>query len=182
MSATRGWMVGVALAALAAQDASAWFHRGWGGVSAGRVGDGWAHAGWGGVTEGKAGDGWAHAGYGGVTYGYHGDVTTVHDTYVGGYPAAGCWNCGAAAAAVGGLAIGAAAGAAAASASTASTVVVAPPAVVSGPLIGGVVTSLPSGCTGATVNGTQYYGCNGTYYKPNFGSSGVYYVVVPNPF
>jgi hypothetical protein len=178
-------MVGAALAALAAgtHDAGAWVHRGWDGVSAGRVGEGWAHAGWGGVTEGRAGEGWAHEGYGGVTYGYHGDVTTVHNTYVGGaYPVGGCYSCGAAAAAVGGLAVGAAVGAAAASATTPSTVVVQQPVIVTSPAVGSMVTSLPSGCTGATVGGTQYYGCNGTYYKPKFGSNGVYYVVVANPF
>ena len=92
MRATRDYLIGVALAVVAAipvQDANAWVHRGWGGVSAGRAGEGWAHAGWGGVTEGKAGEGWAHEGYyGGATYGYHGDVTTVHNTYVArAYPA-----------------------------------------------------------------------------------------------
>ncbi len=102
MRATREVLAGAALvvlAAMPAQDADAWVHRGVGGVSAGVAGEGWAHAGWGGVSAGKAGEGWAHAGYGGVTegkagegwahegyyggaaYGYHGDVTTVHNTY-----------------------------------------------------------------------------------------------------
>ena len=78
MRATRYSLVGAALAVLAAmpaQDAGAWVHRGYGGVSAGRAGEGWAHAGWGGVSAGKAGKGWAHEGYyGGATYCHRGDV------------------------------------------------------------------------------------------------------------
>ncbi|MCU0972278.1 MAG: hypothetical protein MUF57_11115 [Gammaproteobacteria bacterium] len=187
MRATANFLIGAVLAAVAAipsQPADAWVHRGWGGVSAGRVGEGWAHAGWGGVTEGRAGEGWAHAGWGGVTegkagegwahegyyggaaYGYHGDVTAVHNTFVtGAYPAASCWNCGAAAAAVGGLAIGAAA----ASAAQPSTTVV----VQQGPAVGTVVSALPSGCQLMTVNGKTYYQCGSTWYKPTFGADGV---------
>jgi hypothetical protein len=182
MKATRNHAIGLALAVLAAipaQDADAWVHRGWGGVSAGRVGDGWAHAGWGGVAAGKAGDGWAHEGWGGATYGYHGDVTTVHNTYVAGaYPASGCWNCGAAAAAVGGLAVGAMAGAAIADASQPSTTVVVQQ---QGPSVGSIVSSLPDGCQLMTVNGKTYYQCGSTWYKPTFGADGVDYKVVNVP-
>jgi hypothetical protein len=182
MKATRNHAIGLALAVLAAipaQDADAWVHRGWGGVSAGRVGDGWAHAGWGGVTAGKAGDGWAHEGFGGATYGYHGDVTTVHNTYVAGaHPASGCWNCGAAAAAVGGLAVGAMAGAAIADASQPSTTVVVQQ---QGPSVGSIVSSLPDGCQLMTVNGKTYYQCGSTWYKPTFGADGVDYKVVNVP-
>ena len=181
MRATREYLAGVALAVLAvipAQDASAWVHRGWGGVSAGRVGEGWAHAGWGGVSAGRVGEGWAHEGRYGATYGYHGDVTTVHNTYAAGaYPASGCWNCGAAAAAVGGLAIGAMAGAAAASASQPSTTVV----VQQGPTVGTIVSSLPDGCQLMTVNSKTYYQCGATWYKPTFGADGVDYKVVNVP-
>jgi len=181
MKATRDYLIGAALAVMAAipaQEASAWVHRGWGGVSAGRVGEGWAHAGWGGVTEGKAGEGWAHEGYyGGAAYGYHGDVTTVHNTYVtGAYPTSSCWNCGAAAAAVGGLAIGAAAGAAAASAAQPTTVVVQ-----QGPAVGSIVSSLPDSCQLMTVNGKTYYQCGSIWYKPTFGADGVDYKVVNVP-
>ena len=182
MRATREVLVGAALAILAAippQDAGAWVHRGWGGVSAGRAGEGWAHAGWGGVTEGRTGEGWAHEGRYGATYGYHGDVTTVHNTYVtGAYPAASCWNCGAAAAAVGGLAIGAMAGAAAASASQPSTTVVVQQ---QGPSVGTIVSGLPDGCQLMTVNGKTYYQCGSTWYKPTFGADGVDYKVVNVP-
>jgi len=199
MRATREVLVGAALvvlAAMPAQDADAWVHRGFGGVSAGVAGEGWAHAGWGGVSAGRAGEGWAHAGYGGVTegkagegwahegyyggaaYGYRGNVTAVHNTYVtGAYPAASCWNCGAAAAAVGGLAIGAMAGAAAASASQPSTTVV----VQQGPSVGTIVSGLPDGCQRMVVNDKTYYQCGPTWYKPSFGADGVQYKVVPVP-
>ena len=181
MKATRNCLVGVAMAALLAfpvQDADAWVHRGWGGVSAGRVGEGWAHAGWGGVSAGRVGEGWTHEGRYGGAYGYHGNVTAVHNTYVTGvYHGDDCWNCGAAAAAVGGLAIGAAAGAAAARAAQPSTTVV----VQQGPAVGTTVSSLPDGCQLMTVNGKTYYQCGSTWYKPTFGSDGVAYKVVNVP-
>jgi hypothetical protein len=100
----------------------------------------------------------------------------VHSTYVtGAYPASGCWNCGAAAAAVGGLAIGAAAGAAAASAAQPTMVVV------QGPPVGTIASSLPDGCQLMTVNGKTYYQCGSTWYKPTFGADGVEYKVVNVP-
>jgi hypothetical protein len=75
MKTMGGWIFGAALASLAVlllQEASAWVHRGWGGVSAGRAGEGWAHRGY----------------YGGVT---HTDFVGVHNTYVvGGYHPGGC--------------------------------------------------------------------------------------------
>jgi hypothetical protein len=91
----------------------------------------------------------------------------------------GCWGCAAATAGAVGLAAGAAVGAAAAST---PSVVVQQPVYVTSPSVGATVVTLPGGCTGATVNGTRYYGCGGTYYQPHFGSNGVYYTVVPNPF
>jgi hypothetical protein len=59
---------------------------------------------------------------------------------------------------------------------TAPPVVVAPSAP-----IGSVYYSLPAGAQSANINGTQYYVLGGTYYRPYFGSNGVYYQVVPNP-
>ena len=173
MKTRRGWIFGAALALLAVlpiQEASAWVHRGWGGVSAGRVGDGWAHAGPGGVSVGRGY-------YGGVT---HTDFVGVHNTYVvGGYHPGGCYNCGAAAAAVGGLAVGAMAGAAIADASQpATTVVVNQGSTVP---LGTHQSSLPGGCKKMKVNSTLYYQCGSTWYKPGFGDSGVYYQVVPVP-
>lgn len=95
----------------------------------------------------------------------------------------GCWGCAAGAAAAAG-AVGLAAGAAVGAAAAASDapVVVQQPVYVSAPAIGSVVVTLPGNCTSATVNGTRYYRCDGTFYKPHFGSNGVYYTVVPNPF
>ena len=184
MKAMTAWVFGAVAAVLAAipvHEASAWAHWGAGGFSAGRVGEGWGHVGYGGVTAGRAGEGWAHAGYGGAAYGYHGNTFVgVHNTYVTGvHQAGGCYGCGAAAAAVGGLAVGAMAGAAMASASQPTTTVVVqqPPAVV----VGTQVASLPGGCERMTVNGTTYYQCGSSWYKPGFGADGVYYQAVPVP-
>ena len=58
----------------------------------------------------------------------------------------------------------------------------APPVVV--PLaaaIGTIYYSLPLGARSANINGTQYYVLGNTYYRPYFGSNGVYYEVVANP-
>lgn len=94
----------------------------------------------------------------------------------------GCWGCAAGAAAAAGavgLAAGAAIGAAAAGDGPA---VVQQPVYVSTPTVGSMVVALPGACTSATVNGVRYYKCDGSFYKPHFGSNGVYYTVVANPF
>ena len=118
--------------------------------------------------------------------GYHGAVAV--GGYHGGayYHGGGCYGCGAA-----GLAVGVMAGAAIANASKPTTVVVQQPAtvvvqqpayVVQGNLpIGTQVASLPPGASSMVVNGTNYYQSGPTWYKPYFGSSGVYYEVVPVP-
>jgi hypothetical protein len=87
----------------------------------------------------------------------------------------GCWNCGAAVAAVGSLALGATV----ASASQPSTTVVvnAAPAVAVGARVG----SLPGGCEKVKVSGTLFYQCGSAWYKPGFGDSGFYYQIVPVP-
>jgi len=171
--------------------ANAWrgggFHAGAGGFTS------WHHAGYGGGGFGGA----YHAGYGGVTHVGYGGVTHVdyggayHAGYGGGayyhpgYAAGGCWGCSGysagavAAAGVVGLAAGAAIGSAAAS----PTVVVQQPVYVTGPAIGSEVFALPSsGCNSVSANGIRYYNCGGGYYQPHFGSNGVYYTVVANPF
>lgn len=136
----------------------------------------WAHFSGGGFVHGPRGGtaAWHRGGTVGGGWGYHGGAV-----YHG-----GCWGCASAgavaAAGVVGLAAGAAIGSAAAS--TPSTVVVQQPVYVTAPAIGSTVLTLPGGCTGATVNGLQYYECGGSYYKPHFGSSGVNYTVVANPF
>jgi hypothetical protein len=83
-----------------------------------------------------------------------------------------------AAAGVVGLAAGAAIGSAAS-----STTVVQQPVYVTGPAIGTEVMALPgSGCNSVSANGIRYYNCGSAYYQPHFGSNGVYYTVVANPF
>ncbi|WOJ90552.1 hypothetical protein RZS28_04460 [Methylocapsa polymorpha] len=123
----------------------AW-HAGGVGPAGGAWHAGGAHADWGGTWHA---DGW-HAGgyYGG---GFNGPGVVNH--YYGG----GCWNCGAAAAAVG-LAAGAAATAYA---------------------IGALVSTVPAGCPYQTVAGANYYVCDGTWFQPYYGANGLYYRVVP---
>jgi len=118
-------------------------------------------------------------------HGYHGAVA-VGGFHGGYYHGGGCYGCGAA-----GLAVGMMTGAAIANASRPSTVVVQQPAtvvvqqpaqVVQGNLpVGTQVASLPSGASSMVVNGTHYYQSGPTWYKPYFGSSGVYYEVVSAP-
>lgn len=124
-------------------------------------------------------------GYGG----YHGAVAV--GGYHGGayYHGGGCYGCGAA-----GLAVGVMAGAAIAHASQPAVVVQQPivysqPVVVQQPAyvtqgnlpIGTQVAALPPGSSSMVVNGTNYYQNGPTWYKPYYGSSGVYYEVVPTP-
>jgi hypothetical protein len=121
--------------------------------------------------------GWGGAWHGGVYRG--GAVYHAAPVYH-----AGCWGCAAGAAAaagVVGLAAGAAIGSAATAASTPS-VVVQQPVYVASPAIGTQVVTLPGNCTSAVVTGVTYYKCGGTFYQPSFGSNGVYYTVVSNPF
>lgn len=114
----------------------------------------------------------------------HGAVAVggYHGAY---YHGGGCYGCAAAAGAVAGLAVGAAV----ASAARPTTVVVAPPAYYppvnaypQGNLeLGTQVASLPPGSNSMVVNGVNYYQSGPTWYKPFYGSSGVYYQVVPAP-
>lgn len=110
---------------------------------------------------------------------------------VGGYHPAyrppGCYGCGAAVGAVAGMAVGAAV----ASAARPTTVVVEQPGavVVQQPAyvvqpnlpLGTQVAGVPAGSRSMVVNGANYYQDGPTWYKPYFGSSGVYYEVVPAP-
>jgi hypothetical protein len=57
----------------------------------------------------------------------------------------------------------------------------APPAMLPPVPIGHVSYALPPGAQSASINGVQYYVAGPTYYRPNFGPNGVYYVVVANP-
>lgn len=74
--------------------------------------------------------------------------------------------------------------------SSPSTVVVQPTPVVvvnnqqpgsAAPVIGSQTVTLPAGAQSQTVNGMLFYTCGSTWYKPYFGSSGVYYEVVQGP-
>ena len=125
-------------------------------------------------------------------WGGHGAVA-VGGYHGGYYHGGGCYGCGAAAGAVAGLAVGAAV----ASAARPATVVVNQPAYYpaaspyypavspyypQGNLpLGTQVASLPPGANSMVVNNANYYQYGATWYKPYFGSSGVYYEVVPAP-
>ena len=69
---------------------------------------------------------------------------------------------------VAGAVVGGITGAAISSASQPDTVVVT---------AGTVVTTLPSGCTTAIINGISYHQCGGVYYRPQYSGSSVVYVV-----
>ena len=47
--------------------------------------------------------------------------------------------------------------------------------------LGTQVAALPGGSRSMVVNGVNYYQAGPTWYKPYYGSSGVYYEVVPAP-
>ena len=122
---------------------------------------------------------------------------------VGGYrpypyyrPPGGCYGCGAAVGAVAGLAVGAAVASAAAPVYVAPPVYAAPPVYVAPPPVvvsqpayvvpagmplGTQLASVPAGASRMVVNGVTYYQYGPTWYKPYYGSSGVYYEVVPTP-
>ncbi len=118
--------------------------------------------------------------------------------YHGGYSCGGVSTGTAVAAGFAGLATGALIGSAVAHANTPTYMVApmpgyttpysssayysAPPVVVpTVAAVGSIYYSLPPGVQSANINGTQYYVLGGTYYRPYFGSNGVYYEVVANP-
>jgi len=97
------------------------------------------------------------------------------------------WGWGAADDALAGMMIGAAISSANSEPST--IIIEEPPANSSGqqapanamPQIGTQVTTIPPGAVSKNVNGIMAYECKGVWYRPYFGSSGVYYVVVSPP-
>lgn len=113
-------------------------------------------------------------------------VGGFHGGYYGGYHG-GCFGCGAAVGAVAGMAVGAAVASSVQPTTVVvqqpSTVVVQQPAyVTAGNLpLGTQVAALPDGARSMVVNGVNYYQAGPTWYKPYFGSSGVYYEVVQAP-
>ena len=88
------------------------------------------------------------------------------------------WGYGAADDALVGMAMGTMIGSAGAQP---STVVVEQPVVQQAPPLGAQVTVLPAGCVVQNVSGTMAYQCGSVWYRPFFGSSGVYYQAVPPP-
>jgi len=112
----------------------------------------------------------------------------------GGYHCGGVSTGTAVAAGFAGLATGAMIGSAVARANTPTYVVAPTPVVYPAPYyaappvvvpavaaVGSIYYSLPAGAQSANINGTQYYVVGNTYYRPYFGSNGVYYEVVANP-
>ncbi len=109
--------------------------------------------------------GWHAAGVGGNGGTWHADGYHAGGAWGGGYgyhgPAVvnsyyggGCYGCGAAA--VGAVAVGAAA-----------------------LTIGATIATLPPACAYRVVNGAGYYVCGGQWLQPQYGGSGVHYVVIP---
>jgi hypothetical protein len=98
------------------------------------------------------------------------------------YHPAPCYA-GVGAAAVAGFALGAVAASRPPVVYAAPQVVVNPAPVYygSGPVIGSSYNMLPGGATSLVVNGQQYYQAGSTWYRPYFGSNGVYYQVVATP-
>ena len=151
-----------------------------GGSTAWSDGSGYAHGAYGGSAAWSGGSGYAHGAYGGAAvwshpvYGYHPPVY-----YGGGYSSGDV-----AAAGIAGLAVGAMAGAAAASrpAPAPTTVVVQQPMTPAPLMLGTSLTYLPGGCVNINISSGQYYECGANWFKPYFGSNGVYYQVVPAPY
>jgi len=136
---------------------------------------------YGGSTEGRYGEGAYHT----TPYGDTAYRPPVPDAYAYhpptdvNYYGAGCYNCGGyatAGAVAAGVVVGAAVATAAESTDAATTTTATTTYVV-----GNVYPTLPGGCAQPTVQGTTYYLCGNTWFKPNFGANGVYYLVVPAP-
>jgi hypothetical protein len=189
------------ITALSCAPAAAWSHAGrWGSASGG--GGSWSASGYRGGSASGGGGSWSGSSpYGTSAYHTASSTTVYHNTYYGGYyPAyhppttvnyygSGCYNCGGwstAGAAAAGAAVGLAAGTAigAASANAASTNAYAAGYAAGSAAtypIGAIYATLPSGCANPQVNGSFYYLCGNTWFKPCYGANGVYYRVVTTP-
>lgn len=170
--------------------AEAWY-RGGGGSWSGRYGGSasWSHSsaggaygGWGhgsGTYTGPHGGSasWSHS-YGGAYGGYHG--YGYHPPYY----SSGYSGGDVAAAGIAGLAVGAMAGAAMASQPPPppTTVVIQQPMAPAPLTLGMSMAYLPGGCVNINLSSGQYYECGPNWFKPYFGSNGVYYQVVPAPY
>ena len=158
-------------------------HGGW---SGGRGGGSGFHGG--GERPGEHGSGEYHGGGHGGHGGHHDNHNNNNNTTNNYYGDGGWgWGWGAADDALAGMAVGAMIGAAASQPST--VIIEQPPAGPSGQQassnakhsIGTQVTTIPPGAVSKNVNGVLAYECKGVWYRPYFGSSGVYYVVVSPP-
>ena len=155
-----------------------------GGSAAWSDGSGYAHGAYGGSAAWSGGAGYAHGAYGGAaawshpSYGYGwGYRPPVY--YGGGYSGGDV-----AAAGIAGLAVGAMAGAAMASQPPPppTTVVIQQPMAPAPLTLGMSMTYLPGNCVNINLSSGQYYECGPNWFKPYFGSNGVYYQVVPAPY
>ena len=149
----------------------------WSHSSAGGVYGGWGHGS--GTYTGPHGGSasWSHS-YGGAYGGYHG--YGYHPPYY----SSGYSGGDVAAAGIAGLAVGAMAGAAMASQPPPppTTVVIQQPMAPAPLMIGMSQAYLPGGCVNISLSSGQYYECGPNWFKPYFGSNGVYYQVVPAPY
>lgn len=167
--------------------------RGGGGWSGGRGGGGFERGGGGefrggGERPGEHGSGEYHGG-GQGGHGRHNNNNNNNNNNTNNYYEGGGWGWGWGAAddALAGMAIGAAIGAA----SQPSTIIVENQAPADSsqqqtspngmPQIGTQVTTIPPGAVSKNVNGIMAYECRGAWYRPYFGSNGVYYIVVSPP-
>ena len=156
----------------------------WGGSTSHTFGEGTTHTNaWGGSASHYAGGGWSKTGaYGGTAYGdahyggayYHPPGGAYYPAYhppaTVNYYGAGCYNCG-----------GWATAGAAATSSACSAGVAAGSAAGSNYLMGAIYATLPAGCVMPSVQGSTYYLCGNTWFRPSYGANGVYYTVVPAP-
>lgn len=168
----------------------------WGGSTAHAWGGGTEHTNvYGGTTAGKYGEGAYHSTpYGATAYYPHDYNYGYHPPATVNYYGSGCYNCGgwdAAGAAVAGAVVGATVATAAESANSSTETTNAYNAGVAAGsaqagaaetyTMGAMYPKLPAGCVEPKVQGVAYYLCGNTWFQPVFGSSGVYYKVVPTP-
>ena len=163
--------------------------RGGGGWSGGRWGGGFERGGGefrgGGERPGEHGSGERHDGGQGKHNRNNNNNNNNNNTnnYYGGGGGWG-WGWGAADDALAGMAVGAAI----ANSNQPQTIIVQqPPATViqqtvsDAPAYGTEVTMLPPGAISRNIHGTMAYEANSVWYRPYFGSNGVYYEVVSPP-
>ncbi len=180
---THAWRSG---SASGARGGSASWGGGSGSASGARGGSAsWSH-GSGSATGAYGGSAsWSHS-YGGYhppAYGYHPPAYGYHPPAY--YGSSGYSSGQVAAAGVAGLAVGAMMGAAAASNAAPpppTTVVIQQPMAPPPLMLGTSLTYLPGGCVNINISSGQYYECGANWFKPYFGSNGVYYQVVPAPY